>query len=104
MACLTLTNPTKRCKGAGEQCPDESLGLTPSGSFSVKPSLWLLVSSHSYRLAIRHTQNEKIAALISIGYLLHPSIVTVLLQNSISALAGHRRGANFDDQVRWRRP
>ena len=25
-----------------------------------------------YRLAIRHTQNEKIAALISIGSLLHP--------------------------------
>jgi hypothetical protein len=49
-------------------------------------------------------KKEKIAALISIGYLLHPSIVTVLLQNSISALAGHRRGANFDDQVRWRRP
>jgi hypothetical protein len=69
MACLTLTNPTKRCKGAGEQCPDESLGLTSSGSFSVKPSLWLLVSSHSYRLAIRHTQKEKIAALISIDYL-----------------------------------
>ena len=31
-----------------------------------------------YRLAIRHTQDEKIAALISIGYLLHPAIVTML--------------------------
>jgi uncharacterized membrane protein len=31
-----------------------------------------------YRLAIRHTQNEKIAALISIGSLLHPSIMTML--------------------------
>ena len=31
-----------------------------------------------YRLAIRHTQNEKIAALISIGYLLHPAIMTML--------------------------
>ncbi len=31
-----------------------------------------------YRLAIRHTQDEKIATLISIGYLLHPAIMTML--------------------------
>jgi len=31
-----------------------------------------------YRLALRHTQSEKIAALIAVGYLLHPAIGTML--------------------------